>query len=312
MRTVKECEEHLIQYYKDYGYNGLKLTTENVREFPFARIRDTDGKRWAEGTEEQKNFYLAICNLAAGSAMTMEERLNEGLKIAKKQWDLFEKAVATGRHVLAHGRPGTGKSRYAFETARATQRRLDVINIRPNLPVDPLVGHYIPNSKGYFSFMYGVISMAMKEGGLLLVNEIDHAQGDAESIMHFALDDPSVASVTLPNEEREIIRPLPGYQVIATMNGLAQQDLSAPIYSRFSCKIRIDFPNPKAIKLLDEDLRSAALADYRTAQPDRVIPDLRMLFAFQELRKSIPPAEAAEMVFESQGKEFLSSIRKGA
>ncbi len=315
--SVAEKEKELIlnlstKARKEYGGN---LDLNNMRAFKWDILMESEGQHWKvrgeSGDLDYKEYYQALLNLMARAYPERNDPLLT-TKLAKQQWGLLEKAKASGRHILVHGRPGTGKSRSVYELARSTQRRLDVINMRPNLPVDPLVGHYIPNKEGYFSFMYGVISMAMKEGGLLLVNEIDHATGDAESIMHFALDDPSVASVTLPNEEREIIRPEKGYQVVATMNGVASTDLSAPIYSRFGCKVRIDFPNPDAVEFLDVDLRPVAMADYRNVQADRVIPDLRMLFAFQEMRKTMDPKTAAALVFEAQGEEFLSTITKAA
>jgi hypothetical protein len=294
------------------GKKAPRLDKANPDDFPWQEVLDGDGVTHAGwrgswvGSKDGRGYIAAI------EEMIARRDPLRGMKEATRQWALFKLAVNSGRHVLLHGRPGTGKSRAAFNIAKATQRRLDVINMRPNLPVDPLVGHYIPNKEGYFSFMYGVISMAMKEGGLLLTNEIDHATGDAESIMHFALDDPTVASVTLPKEDREIIRPAEGYQVIATMNGMAHEDLSGPIYSRFGCKVRIDFPNPDALKSLDKDLHQVAMADYRTVQMGRVIPDLRMLYAFQELRKDMEPKDAASLVFEKQGEEFLRSIAKAA
>jgi MoxR-like ATPase len=307
-RDLAASRTIILNFAKSTSDFKPNYTPEDPRAFPWDAVYRQHGKVWSSS---DSRYDVVVLNIIDEVFPERRDPL-AGLKIAKEQWKLFEAAVYTGKHVLAHGRPGTGKSRYAFETARNSQRRLDVINMRPNLPVDPLVGHYIPNERGSFDFMYGVISSAMKEGGLLLVNEIDHATGDAESIMHFALDDPSVASVTLPNAQREIIRPQKGYQVVATMNGLASQDLSAPIYSRFACKIRIDFPNPAAADTLDDDLKGVAFTDYRNADPNRIIPDLRMLYNFQAMRKTMPSKTAAKLVFEAQADEFLSAIIKAA
>lgn len=53
----------------------------------------------------------------------------------------------------------------------------------------------------------GVAVQMWKEGGRLVINEIDHAGQDVSSILHALLDDVEFAEMTLPNEEKEIVRP---------------------------------------------------------------------------------------------------------
>ena len=104
----------------------------------------------------------------------------------------------------------------------------------------------------------GVAIEMWKKGGRLVLNEIDHAGQDVSSILHGLLDDVEFAEITLPNEEKEVVRPNKGFQVIATMNG-EPEDLPEALRDRFPIKINIENIHPKAVESLSPKISSVML-----------------------------------------------------
>lgn len=221
----------------------------------------------------------------------------------KTDWKLIKTILPHCERILKYGPPGTGKT-YLALTEIEKDRSLFAVTITPEMPAAELRGHYIP-SGGDFVWKDGPAIQAWRSGGRLVINEIDHATGDVLSFLHNLLDDPEHAIMTLPTGET--IRPKPGFQVIATMNG-RPEDLPEALRSRFPVTLEINCPNPAAIEALPEDLRSAAAGS--CINPDENLRiNLRSWFEFHRLRNRVSPEMAAKAVFGQRYKDILNSIK---
>jgi len=219
-------------------------------------------------------------------------------------WDLVEKVITTSRTTLLYGLPGTGKS-FAAHSADLDGRSLYSVTLTPDSPAAELRGHYVPQGN-QFVWQDGPAIRAWREGGRLVINEIDHAGGDALSFLLNCLDSPQTACLTLPTGE--MVRPQEGYQAVATMNGNPDHDLPAPLRDRFPVCIEINEAHPQGIATLPQDLQAAAKGSVVATDPARRLT-LRTWLAFADLRTRIGADAAAQAVFNSRAADVLDALK---
>lgn len=219
-------------------------------------------------------------------------------------WDLVAKVLAHSRTTLLYGVPGTGKSFSAHKSA-LEDRSLFSVTLTPDTPAAELRGHYVPQGNR-FVWQDGPALRAWRTGGRLVINEIDHAGGDALSFLLNCLDSPETACLTLPTGE--MVMPHPRFQAVATMNGNPEQDLPTALRDRFPVCIEINEAHPQGINGLPQDLQKAAQGTVVATDPARRLT-LRAWFAFAALRARIGADAAATAVFASRAKDVLDALR---
>jgi len=222
-------------------------------------------------------------------------------------WDLVRTVVQHSRTTLLYGPPGTGKS-FAAHTADLGGRTLYSVTLTPDTPAAELRGHYVPVGNE-FKWQDGPAIRAWREGGRLVINEIDHAGGDALSFLLNCLDSPETACLTLPTGE--MVRPHHGFQAVATMNGNPDQDLPAALRDRFPVCIETNEAHPAGIASLPQDLQAAATGSVVASDPARRVT-LRAWLAFAGLRDRIGPEAAAQAIFQARAKDVLDALRIAA
>lgn len=218
-------------------------------------------------------------------------------------WEVAAATVgACDGNTLLYGPPGTGKS-HAAQSGSSDVRN---ITITPETPAAELRGHYHPRG-GEFVWCDGPIVAAMRSGGRVVLNEIDHAGGDTLSFLLAALDNAESCRITLPSGET--VRPAHGFHVVGTMNG-RPEDLLPALRDRFAATVEILEPHPAAIDALPEDLRNAARGTVTAGGDDRIT--LRSWLAFARLRPRIGADTAAQAVFGSNWRAVLDSLAVAA
>jgi MoxR-like ATPase len=214
-------------------------------------------------------------------------------------WRVAEAIVGCGEgNVLLYGPPGTGKT---FAAQGGTD--CPNITITPETPAAELRGHYVPRG-GEFQWQDGPVVRAMREGRRVVLNEVDHAGGDAVSFLLAALDNRESCRVTLPTGET--VTPAPGYHVVGTMNG-APSDLIPALADRFSARVEIVEPHPAALEALPERLRNAARGTVTANGDDRI--SLRSWLCFARLEARVGEESAAVAAFGQNWKAVLDSLR---
>jgi len=219
-------------------------------------------------------------------------------------WDLVASVNQNSRSPSLYGPPGTGKS-HAAHTADRDGRPLFTVTMTPDTPAAELRGHYVP-SGNEFRWQDGPALRAWREGGRLVINELNLAGGDALSFLLACLDSPQTAALTLPTGE--LVRPADGFQVVATMNGDPDEDLPAALRDRFPVAIEVNEAHPAGIAQLPHDLQAAAKGSVVVSDPARRLT-LRAWLAFASLRTSIGAEAAAQAVFRSRAGDVLDALR---
>lgn len=229
-------------------------------------------------------------------------------------WPTTEAVLLGSRLTLLYGPPGTGKTTAAYNAARKRGQSVYAVTLTDETPAAALMGHFIPCGGGAWTFMEGPATRAFRTGGMLVVNELNHASGDALDFLHALLDDPDVAQLTIPDAsgegEGETVFPGAGFAVVATMNGdLAELESDRPaIADRFAVAVYCGTPHPDAIAALPEDLQAAARNSSGRDEGDRPAT-LRRWKAYAQLRDVIDPDAAARAVFAHRAGEVADALK---
>lgn len=271
-----------------------------------------DPNNTGSGPGSWKGVYEAVMakKQAKKAASSTAKRFKDGDPVKEYSvWELSRLAIkGGGAHVLLFGRqPGTGKTSWPLIVAGELGIPVFACNATEETAAAEPRGHFIHQGDEGFKFILGQATLAMTEPGLFLINEIDHSSPDLMSFWHAALDDPERALVPLPDGKGTIIKPKPGYRVVATMNG-DLTDLPEPIRDRFQIKLHVDEVNPAAIEALDEDLRGLVVKKTPGSSTVHERHSARRAFAMQRARKTMGEAPAAQAIFGRQWSEVLTAI----
>jgi MoxR-like ATPase len=219
-------------------------------------------------------------------------------------WEILGAIMPLSRRTLLYGPPGTGKTSAGVKIGLKDGQKVFVVTLTDETPMTELRGHYVMVD-GAFVWQDGIAIMAWREGARLVLNELDHAGGDVQSFLHVVLDDPELASLTLPTGE--VVRPKAGFQVVATMNG-NPEDLPFALRDRFPVALEINEVHPEAIGRLPADLQRAAKNTALSPDPERKI-SVRLWFEFSSLREKLKDENmAAKACFGPKAAEVMKVL----
>ena len=219
-------------------------------------------------------------------------------------WTLFNEVIGNSERVLLYGMPGTGKTYQAVKTNVPDNKEVYSTTLTVDSSASEIIGHYIPNEKGTFDWNDGVGIRAWREGTRLVLNEIDHAGPDVTSVLHAILDDRDIARFTLPNQDKELVQPASGFNVVATMNG-KPDDLPEALADRFAVKIDINEVHPEAIDTLPEQYKGA----YAKEQDGGLPMSIRAWKEFAKLvQMGIQQETAARVCFGYNASDVIDSL----
>jgi MoxR-like ATPase len=179
---------------------------------------------------------------------TMEriiEKLQEEHQIVGRNNELLSALIAAraGKHLLLEGPVGVGKTTLALAICSHLNMKVYRIDKDERYTEQKLTGWYDPPlvlSSGYSNeaFIHGPLGMAMKEGGVLLVNELNRMPEGTQNVLLSAMDEkiiyvPKFGTI----EARE------GFSITATQNPdeyIGTSQLSEALRDRFVC-IDLDY-----------------------------------------------------------------------
>ena len=172
-------------------------------------------------------------------------------------WQDLADLIAAGiDRALLYGPPGTGKT-YAGLTMKPADQPAYRLICTDEMSTAEITGLWIPNGDR-FTYREGLAVKAWRNGGRLVIDEINRANGDVMSLLLAFTD--TVASSSWENPETgETITPAPGYSVVMTMNG-EPDDLEPALLDRFAARVKITEPHPAALDALPPYLRGIAAA----------------------------------------------------
>jgi magnesium chelatase subunit D len=200
----------------------------------------------------------------------------------RREREVLTVALATGRHVVIEGPPGTGKSTLLRSIARKNGRAVVFVEGNAELTPARLIGQFDPAqvlAEGYrpASFVDGPLLTAMREGGLLYLEELNRVPEETLNVLITVLAEGEIAVPRLGP-----VRAGPDFRLIAAMNpfdAIGTARVSQAIADRM-CRIVLgyqDEPAERAITTaatgLDGEIVELAVALARATRTHR---DVRM------------------------------------
>ena len=226
-------------------------------------------------------------------------------------WQLVAAAIGNADRVLLYGPPGTGKT-YAAATNKVGLNmdgdpNVYQITMTEDTASANLEGFYKPSSDGGFEWHDGIAIQSWRNGGRLVINEIDHASPDAMTFLHAILDDKDIAQLTLNNDNKETVKPAPGFTVIATTNSLPES-LPMALKDRFPVKINVDKIHPKALEMFPKSWRNT-ISDTSLSMDSEQRLSVRAWREFFDLiSKGLDKREAGYLIFGERADELMDAI----
>lgn len=159
--------------------------------------------------------------------------------------DEMKKIKAALKHkipALLIGETGTGKTSAAREVAREMGLPVKRVNLDGAITPDQLIGRFQVKSENGVAVTYyqhGILPQAMKDGAVLILDEINAALPDTLFCIQAILEENP--RLFIPETQEEVL-PHENFTVIATMNPshdyAGTKGLNAALYSRFGLVVR--------------------------------------------------------------------------
>jgi MoxR-like ATPase len=202
--------------------------------------------------------------------------------------------LGAGRNLLLEGPVGVGKTTVALAVCRHLGRRTVRVDGDERFTESRMTGWFDPPlvlKRGYgeASFFPGPLVQAMREGGVLFINEMNRMPETVQNVLLPALDE---RLIVLPRLGE--LRAEPGFQVVATQNPveyIATGHLSEALRDRFEhVALRYqDEAEERAIVAQDTDGADAELVALAVAI-------VRMTRTHEKIRKGASVRAAAGIV----------------
>jgi len=201
------------------------------------------------------------------------------------EFDVFDTAMREHQNVLIKGHAGSGKTMSVM--AYASARGLRYYNVSNHIGVEPsqLFGKHNPTSDGHFGWQDGAVTDLVRNGGVLLLNEVNFMPERVSTVLFSLLDDRR--EIQLMDKDGEVIKAHKDLLIIADMNPTYRgtRELNEAFSNRFAHQLYFPYdadiekeliPN-KAIREMAGQLRD------RFEQDEISTPiSTRSLVAFQK------------------------------
>jgi hypothetical protein len=163
---------------------------------------------------------------------------------------VFDFALANKLNIQIEGEAGTGKTSSAMHYA--SQRGMRFYSVSSNIALEPtqLFGSYVPDGKGGFVWVDGGVTDIVRNGGLLLINEINFLPARVATTLFSLLD--YRRQITLMDKGNEVINAHPNLLIVSDYNPEYRGTslMNEALKDRFEIKMRYEYDSSIESKIL--------------------------------------------------------------
>ena len=171
--------------------------------------------------------------------MAKKEKTAEAINLldyySARSINLINTAIDKDLPMLLIGETGTGKTTLVREIARERGQELYRINMTGQTGTDEIVGRWLASPKEGTFCVDGLLIRAMKEGAIVVLDELNMALPEILSKLHALLDDDKFVVIT--EKDGEMVRPHKNFRLFATMNPsgdyMGTKEMNMAFISRF-------------------------------------------------------------------------------
>jgi MoxR-like ATPase len=171
------------------------------------------------------------------------DRLSSSVVGRVREIELTVAAIASDRHIVIEGPPGTGKSTLLRAVARELGIGFEFVEGNAELTPARVVGHFDPArvlSDGYDPdiFVPGPLASALRDGSLLYIEELNRVPEETLNVLITVM---SEREITVPRLGR--LEAAPGFRLVAAMNpfdAVGTARISGAVYDRM-CRIAVGY-----------------------------------------------------------------------
>ena len=173
------------------------------------------------------------------------------------EFEIFDSALAERENVLIFGPTGSGKTMSVL--AYASTRNMPYYNVASHngIEISQLIGQWIPTPDGHYKWQDGAVTQIVRNGGVLLLNEINFMPERFTTAIFSLLDDRR--HLLLMGNNGEIIHAHPDLLIVADMNPQYRgtRPMNEAFKDRWAHKLEFDY-DPKIERSL---IKSKSLLD---------------------------------------------------
>jgi len=175
-----------------------------------------------------------------------KEYINRKVVNNLTDFEIYDYANANDMNILIEGHAGSGKTMSVQAFASARGMRYFNVACHIGLEASHLIGRWIPTADGHFRWQDGAVTEIVRNGGVLLFNEINFAPERFLTFIFSLLD--YRREIQLMENGGEVIKAHPDLLIVADMNPdyRGTRPLNQALADRFA--VRLSFPYDKPIE----------------------------------------------------------------
>lgn len=265
--TVEVAHDFTVEGLRDRLISGDSTLSEYVTDKrrsqglslkPITGVTQTSATVASPTVEPIKTAPVSnrVSNELVTAMVTVPDRAFSKAYINRKvvggltDFEIMDFAMRTNKNVLIEGHAGSGKTAMVQAYASARGYRYFNVACHIGLEASHLVGRWIPTPDGHFRWQDGAVTEIVRNGGVLLFNEINFAPERFLTFIFSLLD--YRREIQLLENGGEVIKAHPELLIVADMNPdyRGTRPLNQALADRFPERLVFPYDNAIEQKLL--------------------------------------------------------------